>query len=141
MVRKPIREALASIFRLPVVEDLTQTNVEQVIAYNLASSPIAIRVNPDQGLRFELDLEILFRCPNGYPGIGFLSHALTQADKQIGTVNFQSVDGEELVTYESTTEMIISKTVHALITIEYDAVREVIKSVNFEDDLACQKSY
>jgi hypothetical protein len=131
MVREPIKNWLSAVFSLPVVEDFEQTKVEQSISYDLATSPIKIRYQNGGGeVVFDFPLTIAYRCPNGFEGIGFLSVKLADTAKHIDGFDLQSTEGAELIVYATKTEMIITKTVHARITIEYDKVRELIKQVN-----------
>lgn len=134
MVRTTIKNWLTAVFQLPVVEDFDQTNVEQSISYDLSTSPIKIRYANEGGLvTFDFNLDILYRCPNGFAGIGFLSTRLADKTKQIEGFNLQSIEATEKITYESLTEMLITKTVRARVEIEYNKVRELIKTVNITE--------
>lgn len=134
MVRKQIKQWLSSIFELPVVEDFDQTNVERSISYNLASQPIKIRHSNEGGkVVFDFPLQIIYRCPAGFAGIGFLTVKLADKEKQIEGFNLKSTDASETINYESLEEMIITKTVHAQIEIEYNKIRELIKQVNLKE--------
>lgn len=119
---------------MPIVEDMEQTKVEQSIGYDLATSPIKIRYQDGGGeVVFDFPVTIIYRCPNGYQGIGFLSVKLADKSKQIDGFQLQSTEGAEVVNYQTKTEMIITKTVHARVIIEYNKVREIIKQVNLTE--------
>jgi hypothetical protein len=134
MVREPLKNWLSAVFGLPIVEDMEQTKVEQSIGYDLATSPIKIRYQDGGGeVVFDFPVTIIYRCPNGYQGIGFLSVKLADKSKQIDGFQLQSTEGAEVVNYQTKTEMIITKTVHARVIIEYNKVREIIKQVNLTE--------
>ena len=134
MVRNTIKNWLSAVFKLPVVEDFDQTNVEQSISYDLSSQPIKIRYANEGGMvHFDFNLDVIYRCPNGFPGIGFLSVKLADKTKQIDGFNLISIDASEKINYESLTEMIITKTVRARVDVEYNQVRELIKTVNITE--------
>ena len=136
MVREPIQKWLNSVFNLPVVEDFDQTKTEQTISYDLTSQNISVRYTEGK-ITFDFSFDILYRCPNGFAGIGFLSLALADRNKQVSGFNLTSVDAVETIVYANKSEMVISKPVYASVTLEYNQVRELIKFINFEDALSC----
>ena len=134
MVREPIKNWLSAVFGLPVVEDFDQTKVEQSISYDLSASAIKVRYADGHGtVVFDFDLTIAYRCPNGFAGVGFISVTLANKDKQIDGFGLQSTQGAESIAYQTKTEMIITKTVNARVTVEYNKVRELIKTVNLQE--------
>ena len=139
MIRKSIHEWLSAVYGLPVVEDITQTKVEQVIGYDLTSAPINVRHESDAFVKFEFELIILLRCPNGFSGIGFLSLGLLDIGKMPTGFNLVSSTGTETVEHLNNTEMIISKPVTGFVKLEYDMLRELIKCVHMVDGLNCNE--
>ena len=139
MIREPIHQWLSATYGLPVVEDITQTAVEQVISYNLVGQPINIRHESDKSVLFEFGIDIQFRCPNGFDGIGFLSIGLIDAYNHPLGFNLVSATGLEVVEHLNNTEMIISKPVTGFVVIEHNMIRELIKCIHMVDGLNCDE--
>lgn len=141
MIRKNINEWLNALFKLKVVEDITQTKLEKCIGYDLSGSIIKVSIKQDKSIYFDFNFIILFRCPASFAGIGFITTALYTIKKRTAGMNLIGLTGVEVVDHINQTEMIISKEVHATLTLEQNQVRELLKFINFEDALPCQKSF
>lgn len=137
MIRKTIEQWLKASFRLPVYEDFEQTNVEKSVSYDLTQRNIKVRNQSDTGLWFEVNMRVLFRCPAGFAGIGYLSAVLADKKQHVPDFNLVSVEGYEVVEYDTKTEMIISKPIQARVFVEYNKVRDLIKCVQIEGALEC----
>ena len=137
MIRKTLHDWIAAAYRLPVVEDITQTKVEQAISFSLENSPVLVRVKSDDIVKFNFDVTIQYRCPNGFPGIGFLTMGLIDADNQPPGFNLVGYDGAEIIDYQTKTEMIISKVVSGFMEVERNKIRELIKCVDMVGGLEC----
>lgn len=140
MIRKTLTEWLSAVYQLPVVEDAGQTDVEQAISYDLSYAPIDVRIKSDELIKFEFQVMVNYRCPNGFAGIGFLTTRLSDATNQPKGFNLASTDGAEQVQYETKTEMIISKILSGYIELDYNKARELIKCVKFDDGLPCNET-
>jgi hypothetical protein len=137
MIRKQIEQWLAAVYQLPIVEDFTQTKVEKSISYSLQGFPVDVSIKSDDKIRFEFDISVMFRCPNGIAGIGFLSTALADLKNRPPDFGLSSPNSSENIEYQSMTEMIISKQLHGFIEIENNRVRELLKCVHFPQGLDC----
>lgn len=139
MIRKSINEWLNALFKLEVVEDITQTKLEKSIAYDLSGSTIKVSVKQEKLIHFDFNFTILFRCPTSFDGIGFITTAIYTKKKRTAGMTLIGLTGVELVEHVNSTEMIISKEVRATLDLEYNASRELLKYINFDDALSCQK--
>lgn len=141
MIRKSIEEYLNALFKLKVVEDITDTKLEKAIGYDLSGTIIKPVVKQDKSINFEFNFNIVFRCPRTFEGIGFITLSLYNKKKRINGMRLIGLTGVEIVENINPTEMIISKEVNAFLELEYNEVREIIQNINFEDGLPCQKSF
>lgn len=137
MFRKTLSNWLSAAFQLPVVEDITQTSVEQAVSFDLTNYPVDIRITEGKGITFDFSCDIQYRSPNDSLGIGLLSLKLADKSNRPPGFNIKSVEATELVQYVTPTEMIISKTVVCHVEMDYNKVRELIKCVDMTDSLSC----
>lgn len=139
MIRKAINEWLSAVYKLPVVEFFNETITEKTVSYDLTTSPILVRPTGEGNIRFEFNIDVLYRCPNGEAGIGFLTLGLADTSNRPPSFNLVSAQGQESITYQTKTEMIISKTLTGFVEVQANQARELLKCVEFEDGLECNK--
>lgn len=134
MVRKPLKDWLSAVYQMPVVDNFNNnsTKVEQSISFDLSHQPISVRFE-NGFITFDFNFKVLYRCPNGFEGIGFLTTELANKKNHPAGFDLTSTEAEELIEYQNTTEMVISKNLRAVIKIEKNHVREPIKQINLEE--------
>lgn len=129
-VIKTLEEILAVTFRLPIVQDATQTKVERCISYQIARD--RVRTVADSKQTHQLTATITLRSDSGYDALGWLSAKLAGGVPSGAGWRIMAAGAEESVDYISQGEIHVSLEVIVSMTIQHDQVKEVIKTVTME---------
>ncbi|HDM8140698.1 TPA: hypothetical protein P0E12_004988 [Vibrio harveyi] len=119
--------------QMPIVENVSQTKNEHLIMYDLSATQIEMRLDEGKSISFEFDFNIELRCPSKFAGIGWMTSKIFESntDKLEG-VTIASTDSGEFIQYQTMTELVISKSLHANITLPHNVCKEVIKEVELD---------
>ena len=123
-----IENTLKEVFQRPIVRDITQTKIENVIAYRIDETKI--NHVSDYAQHLECSVILLYRGQNGYDSFGFMTGCIERFDKS-GVLH--PIDSSEVLEYINTTEIVISKIVRVFLTINQDKQRETIQQINIKE--------
>lgn len=127
-IQSTIEEFLSQAFRLPVVFDVSQTNVENCISYRVADSDVQVHV--DNITTHDASITVSMRAQNGYDSLGYLSQKLASMYPSSG-INWRVAhySSTESIDYISTTEIIISIQLVLQLKVYHDQIKETIEEI------------
>jgi hypothetical protein len=137
MVRKPIEQFLTAVYGLPVAEDIENTEIERAVGYSLQQNKIDIRVLVGVSITFDFSFSIFIRSSKDKPAIGLITRELTLTNRYPKGFNIKGLGGGEFVAWENNTHQIITKTVHAFITQEWNSQKDIITDIEIIPPPVC----
>ena len=125
-VSKQIEDYLTQVFKLPIVKDVLQTKIEQVVSYKITS--VKVR-NYEGRQRLSLGITVYWRNPNGYDAIGLLSQQFFMCPASGDRFTVDTIEAREHIEYLNKTNIVLSKSMLIHLDANEDITRERIKYI------------
>lgn len=135
MFRTVLKEELAKIFRLPVVEWNGESHRQSGGVLYIEYDRVLPKVNNEKSITFEVWLTVSFETLSLNNGFGWLTAQLANRDAKThspGTA-IKEYQKEEFPVWRSIGVLSIAKQLHFTHTCSYNPTRETIKDINWRE--------
>lgn len=132
MFRQQLEENLGLLFNCPINQDLGQARNKCELYYHIASA-IDISNSDDGSMSFTFDIMVEKEFDIDMAAYGELTACCHAYDRMADKSFMRSYTKEEIPVNADQTRITVGKIINVTCTIDYDKVRETIKTINWSE--------